>query len=67
MVYVKDTLYLSVLPRNLDDLQQNIATDIALIDIEMLEKILGRDGISCLRMQVTNDKFIEELRGGTQI
>jgi hypothetical protein len=37
--YVKETLYLSVLPRDLDDLQQNIATVTALIDMEMMEKV----------------------------
>lgn len=43
--YVKDILYLSVLPRNLDDLQQNIASVIALIDSGDAGNILVREGI----------------------
>jgi len=36
--YVKDTLYVPVLPRDSDDLQQNMITVISLIDMENLEK-----------------------------
>jgi hypothetical protein len=59
VVYVKDTLYLSVLPRNLDDLQQNIATDIALIGIEMLEKFWAEMGY---RVYVCRSQMINSLK-----
>jgi hypothetical protein len=42
--YVIDNLYLSVLQRDSDDLQQIIATVIALIDMKMLEKFWAEMG-----------------------
>jgi hypothetical protein len=40
--YVKDTLYVSVLPTDSDDLQRNIATFIALIDWKRRWKHFGQ-------------------------
>jgi hypothetical protein len=57
--YVKETLYLSVLPRDLDDLQQTIATVVALIDMEMMEKVFAVMGY---RVDVCRSVTINSLK-----